>query len=120
MVADDCIRITGIRGHGRHGVFADERANGQEFAADIAYWLDVRPAAQSDELADGVDYGQVALIAHGILVGEPANLIETVAERIAGAVLALPGVQRVAVTVHKPQAPIPVPFDDVTITVERP
>lgn len=116
----DTIRITGVRAFGRHGVFAHERAEGQAFIADIAFEVDARPAARSDALDDSVDYGAVAQLAHDILAGEPCNLIETVADRIAEAVLALPGVQRVSVTVHKPQAPIPVPFDDVTITVERP
>jgi 7,8-dihydroneopterin aldolase/epimerase/oxygenase len=115
----DQIRIRGIRGIGHHGVFAHERADGQEFSVDVC--LDVRTstAADSDDLADTVDYGQVATAVHALVVGEPVDLIETLAERIASACLAFAGVERVAVTVHKPHAPIEVPFDDVELTIVR-
>lgn len=116
----DMITITGIRGFGRHGVFEHERVNGQEFSVDLVAHIDARPAAASDALEDSVDYGAMAQRAHDVLTGEPMNLIEAVAERIAVAILAMPGVRRVDVTVHKPQAPIPVPFDDVSVTVVRP
>lgn len=115
----DQIRIRGIRGTGHHGVFDHERADGQEFSVDVS--LDVRTAAAagSDDLADTVDYGQVATAVHAVVVGEPVDLIETLAERIATACLAFPGVERVAVTVHKPHAPIEVPFDDVELHIVR-
>lgn len=115
----DQIRIRGIRGTGHHGVFDHERADGQEFSVDVI--LDVRTAAAagSDDLADTVDYGQVATAVHAVVVGEPVDLIETLAERIATACLAFPGVERVAVTVHKPHAPIEVPFDDVELHIVR-
>jgi 7,8-dihydroneopterin aldolase/epimerase/oxygenase len=115
----DQIRIRGIRGIGHHGVLAHERAEGQEFSVDVA--LDVRTAtaAGSDDLADTVDYGQVANAVHALVVGEPVDLIETLAERVAAACLAFPGVERVKVTVHKPHAPIEVPFDDVQLRIVR-
>ena len=115
----DQIRIRGIRGTGHHGVFAHERADGQEFTVDVT--LDVRTsaAADSDDLADTVDYGLVANAVHAVIVGEPVDLIETLAERIAAACLGFPGVERVKVTVHKPHAPIEVPFDDVQLRIVR-
>jgi dihydroneopterin aldolase len=115
----DQIRIRGIRGTGHHGVFDHERADGQEFSVDVS--LDVRTAAAagSDDLADTVDYGLVATAVHAVVVGEPVDLIETLAERIATACLAFPGVERVGVTVHKPHAPIEVPFDDVELHIVR-
>lgn len=116
----DIITITGIAAFGRHGVFEHERVNGQEFSVDLVAHIDARAAAVSDDLDDSVDYGAMAQVAHDILTGEPANLIETVAVRIADAILQMPGVVRIVVTVHKPQAPIPVPFTDVSITVTRP
>jgi 7,8-dihydroneopterin aldolase/epimerase/oxygenase len=115
----DQIRIRGIRGTGHHGVFEHERADGQEFSVDVC--LDVRTAAAagSDDLADTVDYGQVANAVHALVVGEPVDLIETLAERIADACLDFTGVERVAVTVHKPHAPIEVSFDDVELHIVR-
>jgi 7,8-dihydroneopterin aldolase/epimerase/oxygenase len=54
-----------------------------------------------------------------VVEGEPVQLIETLAERVAGACLAYDRVDRVRVTVHKPEAPIEVPFRDVAVTIER-
>ena len=118
----DEIAITGIRAFGRHGVFAHERAEGQEFVVDAALYLDgavVQRAAVTDDVTDTVHYGEVAVRIAEIIGGDPVNLIETLAERIATAVLEGWPVHMVRITVHKPQAPIPVPFDDVTVSVTR-
>jgi dihydroneopterin aldolase len=77
------------------------------------------PAAESDRLTDTIDYGVVASTVVGIVEGEAVDLIETLAQRIADACLADPRVDKVQVTVHKPDAPITVPFDDVAVTIER-
>ncbi len=115
----DQIAILGIRGQGHHGVFQHERADGQEFIVDVVLDVSTAPAADSDDLADTVDYGAVAVAVHAVIVGEPVDLVETLAERIADACLAFTGVARVAVTVHKPHAPIPVPFTDVELRIVR-
>ena len=115
----DRIVVTGIRGHGRHGVFDHERRDGQEFAVDVELEVGTTAAARSDDLADTVDYGQVAIAVHALIVGEPVDLVETLAERVADACLAFGGVHAVSVTVHKPSAPIPVPFDDVQLRIRR-
>lgn len=115
----DQIFITGIRGMGRHGVFEHERAKGQEFLIDVELSVSTQSAAVSDDLADTVDYGAVAEAVHGLVVGPPVDLIETLGEQIASACLAFPGVHAVAVTVHKPHAPIDVPFGDVAVRIER-
>jgi dihydroneopterin aldolase len=115
----DQIVIRGIRGIGHHGVFDHERLEGQEFAVDVILDVSTRSAAGSDNLADTVDYGEVASAVHAVLVGEPVDLVETLAQRIADACLAFPGVVAVAVAVHKPHAPIAVPFDDVEVRIRR-
>ena len=115
----DRIFIDGIRGFGHHGVFDSERRDGQEFVVDIELAVDTWAAAQSDALAATVDYGAVAVAVHEVIVGEPVDLIETLAERIAQACLAFEGARAVVVTVHKPSAPIPVPFADVRVRIER-
>jgi dihydroneopterin aldolase len=115
----DRIMIAGIRGTGHHGVFEHERINGQEFLVDVTLTVDTQRVASTDDLADTVDYGAVADAVHALIVGEPLALIETLAARIADRCLSFPGVLGVVVTVHKPQAPIAVPFTDVTVTVER-
>lgn len=115
----DQIIVTGIRGFGFHGVLDFEREQGQEFSVDVVLDVDLAAAASSDDLDDTVNYADVATAAHELIVGEPVDLIETLAERIAQACLVHPAARRVEVTVHKPQAPIPVPFDDVMIRIVR-
>ncbi|MBK9739618.1 MAG: dihydroneopterin aldolase [Actinobacteria bacterium] len=115
----DQIVIRGIRGIGHHGVLDHERVDGQPFSVDVRLDLDTAVAAGSDSLDDTVDYGRVAKAVHELIVGEPVDLIETLAERIATACLDWPAVHRVRVTVHKPQAPIEVPFDDVEVRITR-
>lgn len=115
----DQVQLTGVSARGYHGVLPSERQTGQEFRADVVLYLDTRPAAAGDDLAQTVSYADVAQDVHDILAGEPVDLVETVAERIAAAVLARPQVEAVDVRVHKPQAPIPVPFADVEVAIRR-
>lgn len=115
----DRIALVGLRAHGRHGVYDFERAEGQEFVVDVTVHTSVRDAAASDDVADTVDYGAVAAAVVAIVEGEPVNLIETLAERIARTVLATWPVAQVEVTVHKPSAPIAAAFTDVAVTIVR-
>jgi dihydroneopterin aldolase len=115
----DEITLTGVRAFGHHGVFAQERRDGQEFVVDATLYLSTAPAAASDDVADTVHYGEVAERIVELVGGEPLNLIEGVAARIADALLAFDLVQMVAVTIHKPHAPITVPFSDVSVTIRR-
>ncbi|HYP74065.1 MAG TPA: dihydroneopterin aldolase [Microbacterium sp.] len=115
----DRIALTGIRATGHHGVYDHERRDGQEFVADVALELSLADAARSDDVVDTVHYGEFADAVAAILTGEPVNLLETLAQRIADAALADGRVRAVEVTVHKPQAPIAVAFGDVSVTIRR-
>lgn len=115
----DRIALTGLRVFGRHGVFEHEKRDGQEFVVDITLWLDLGKAAATDDLAETVHYGELAERAAAIVGGEPCDLIETVAGKVADAVMEDPRLHAVEVTVHKPSAPIPLKFDDVTVTIRR-
>lgn len=115
----DRIDIRGIRGFGRHGLLDEERRNGQEFVVDIAIDVDTALAGSSDDITHTVDYSAVAQYAHAMIEGEPRRLIESLAQAIAEGVRQLPNVVAVEVVVHKPHAPIPVAFTDVSVTVRR-
>lgn len=115
----DRIELRGLKVRGRHGVFEHERLHGQEFVIDITVWIDLAPAAASDELADTYDYGALAQLAYDIVGGTPRNLIETVGADIAEQVITDERVHAVEVTVHKPQAPISQAFDDVAVVTRR-
>jgi dihydroneopterin aldolase len=118
-VDTDLITLSGLRVHGRHGVFAHEREAGQDFIVDVSLRVSTTEAAASDDLRHTVDYGALADTLAAIVAGEPVNLIETLAERLADACLALDRVDSALVTVHKPQAPIAQQFSDVAVTIER-
>lgn len=118
-MTEDLLTLSGLRARAHHGVFEHERQDGQEFVIDVQVWLDSSPAAASDDLAQTVHYGILAEEVVAAVERDPVDLIETVAERIATVVLAHPPVLRTRVTLHKPFAPITVPFDDVSITIER-
>lgn len=115
----DRLTVRGLRARGRHGVLAAERSLGQEFVVDVELEVDLRAAAASDDLGETVDYGGLATDVVGIVEDDPVDLIETLAQRIADRCLEPERVSAVVVTVHKPQAPVPVPFDDVTVTIRR-
>lgn len=115
----DQIRLTGVRAVGKHGVLDFEHERAQTFVVDAALFLDLAPAGHSDDLHDTVDYGAIAKGIVAIIEGDHVDLIEKLADRIASMILEYPAVARTQVTVHKPSAPIVVPFDDVSVTVER-
>jgi dihydroneopterin aldolase len=115
----DRIDLTGIEVWARHGVLPEEKAKNQPFVIDVGIFLDTSKAAATDDLNDTIDYGQLAHDVHYLVAGESHNLIETVANQVAARVLEDPRVERVIVTVHKPQAPITVEFGDVMVTVDR-
>jgi 7,8-dihydroneopterin aldolase/epimerase/oxygenase len=118
-VTADRITLTGLRVHGRHGVYESERRAGQDFVVDVTLELDTTGAARSDDVADTVHYGELAEALAAVVGGEPVNLLETLAERLAAVCLADPRVTAADVTVHKPQAPIQLAFADVAVTIRR-
>ncbi len=115
----DRITLRGLRVRGHHGVFEHERRNGQDFVVDVVLSVDTGMAGQSDDLNDTIHYG---LLAEGLAADverDPLDLIEALAQRLADRCLKDPRVEEVEVTVHKPQAPVTVPLDDVAVTITR-
>ena len=118
-MASDRITLTGLRVHGRHGVLPEEREQGQDFVVDAVLKLDTRAAAATDDLAQTVDYGVLAQRLAEVVAGEPVDLLETLAQRIADVCLVDERVEWTEVTVHKPAAPIQATFTDVALTIHR-
>lgn len=115
----DRITITGIEVFAYHGVHQFERDYGQKFVVDLTIGASLQAAGESDALDQTIDYGQMARLVVNIVKTEPVNLLETLAERICAAVLAHPLADSVEVTVHKPEAPLDLPFSDVSVTLVR-
>ena len=115
----DRIALRGVSAHAHHGVYPFEREHGQLFSVDAVLEVDTRAAAVGDDLDKTVNYAELAQQLYAVLTGEPVNLLETLAQRLAAVCLANPLVDAVEITVHKPQAELGVPFDDVTVSIRR-
>jgi dihydroneopterin aldolase len=115
----DRITLTGLRVRGHHGVYEHERRDGQDFVVDVTVWIDLAAAAATDDVADTVHYGELAGRVAEIVSGTPRNLIETVGAEIADGVMKDGRAHAVEVTIHKPDAPIPLDFADVAVTIRR-
>ncbi|MCW2603485.1 MAG: putative dihydroneopterin aldolase [Pseudonocardiales bacterium] len=111
--------MTGLRVRGFHGVYPEERRDGQDFVVDVALELDLAVPAASDDVSDTVHYGELAQALAAVVAGDPVDLLETLAGRLSAVCLADPRVEAATVTVHKPQAPIPLSFGDVSVTIRR-
>ena len=115
----DEITLTGLRATAFHGVLDHERRDGQVFVIDVTVMLPLGDAATTDDLARTIHYGELAEEVVAAVESNPVDLIETVAERIASVVLAHERAMFTRVTVHNRQAPITVPFEDVSVTITR-
>ncbi len=119
-VVSDRIAVRGMRFLGRHGVTLEERMEPQPIEVDVEMALDLSRPAESDELADTVDYAAVFTTVAGIVEGQSFRLLEALAATIADAILADQPVDAVEVRVRKPKAPLPGAFDTVEVTLRRP
>jgi len=116
----DSIFIKGLTLHAYHGVMSHEAKVGQTFAIDIELDIDLSEAARSDKVADTVSYDQVVTRATEAFLGHRFRLIEAAAGSVADTILAaFPRVAKVAVTIHKPHAPVAATFSDVGVRIVR-
>lgn len=113
----DRVRLAGMRFSAVHGVYDFERLQPQTFVVDLT--CDLSPRPDSDDLATTVDYAELSKAVQADITGQPVNLIETLAERVARTCLNHPLIAAVEVTVHKPDAAMPVELDDVAVTITR-
>ena len=116
---NDRIELRGVEVYARHGVLESEQEKAQVFKVDVIAFTDVSAPAATDDLADALDYSTLAMEVREVVGSESHRLIETVASRVADVVMGHPNVNRSVVTIHKPDAPIDVVFEDVSVTVER-
>ncbi len=115
----DTIFFKGMTFYGYHGVYPEETRLGQRFVVDLELGLDLAPAARTDDLNQTVDYGRVYQVVRELVEGKPCRLVETLAERIADALLAGFPVEEVRVRVTKPNPPIPGHYDAVGVEIRR-
>jgi len=112
------VRLVNAVFYAHHGVMKEEHRIGGRYEVDVAMELDVTAAAEQDDLTKTVDYERVYRMVREVVTGETFYLIERIAYLIANAVQeAFPDVQRVSVTVRKPNPPVGGPCDRAEATV---
>lgn len=116
----DFIKITNLKVFAHHGVFPEETRDGQDFYVNAKLFLDCRKAGKTDNLSDSLNYGEVSHFITDFLQDHTYKLIESVAEQLAEAMLlSMPVLKGVEIELCKPYAPIGLPFENVSVTIER-
>lgn len=115
----DRIVMEGMVFFGRHGVYPAERELGARFTVDVELECDLAAAAASDRLEDTVDYAHAYQLVREVVEGEPSQLLESVAGRIADRLLELDRVAATTVRVRK-RPPLPGEFHAFWVEVTRP
>lgn len=119
MTAPLTIEVRGLTVHAHHGVHSDEREHGQRFVLDLVLVPRSSLGCETDRLGDTVSYGDAARMAVEVATSTRFDLIERLAAHVADALLARLPLERATITVHKPEAPLGLEFDDVAVTVSR-
>lgn len=116
----DEIRIENLQVYAHHGVYREENEKGQNFYINVILETDTRKAGILDDLGLSTNYGEVCMFLHHFLKEHTYKLIETVAEMAAEALLLhFPLIKNVTLEVRKPEAPIPLPFESVSVKITR-
>ncbi len=105
--------------YGFHGVFAAEKELGQQLQVDVELYLDLKSAAAADDLELSINYVEVYTLVKEIVEEREFNLLETLAETIAGEILAAYTVEEVVVRVRKPSPPSGGILDHVEVEISR-
>ncbi len=116
----DLIEIKAIHSFGYHGVLEAENIAGQDFYVDVSLELDLTRASVTDDVSDTVNYAEITDLVIEEVTGDRVALIEKLAGRIADRIKdTYPQIASVAVTVHKPQAPVNAKVKDISVTINR-
>ncbi|MDI6812131.1 MAG: dihydroneopterin aldolase [Desulfitobacteriaceae bacterium] len=119
MVEHDIIHLRGLEFYAYHGVLPEEQRLGQKFIVDVDLYHDLQSAGISDEVGDTLNYAEVYAEIKGVVESGPYRLLEHLAEQIAETLLTTFPCDEVRVEVHKPQAPVPGLFRDISVEIRR-
>ena len=114
----DLLVLEGMSFYGYHGETQAERTLGNRFHVDVELRMDLSTAGRADDIADTIDYSHAFALVRGVVEDQQYSLIEAVADRIAAALLAEPGIASVKVRVGK-QPPIAGAIDRCSVIIER-
>ncbi len=113
----DYITIKGLKIFAHHGVLEEETRNGQDFYVNARLYYDMENASHTDEVTDAVHYGEVCMFMTEFLQNNTYKLLErAVAETMQAVLKEFPLLQGLEMELCKPNAPIPLPFENVSVT----
>lgn len=116
----DIIRIDNLEVYAYHGVYDEEKEKGQYFYVNAELYTNTRKAGMNDDLDASTNYGTVCDFIHDFMTKHTYDLIETVAEQLAQALLLeFKLVKSVLLEIRKPHAPIEKEFESVSVEIER-
>lgn len=116
----DKIQLNKMEFYGYHGVFPEENQLGQRFIVDLTVHVNLKRAGQTDDLNHSINYAELYTICREIVEGDPFQLIEAVAEKIADSLLIhYRDINSCTVKVIKPDPPIKGHYESVAIEITR-
>lgn len=115
----DVIRLSNMAFFGYHGPRSIEREIGQQYMADVELHLMRTKIPSEDDISKTVDYIEIFDIAREIIENQSFKLIETIAEKIAGAILEKYDIISVDVSVRKLKPAIQGVMDYAEIKISR-
>lgn len=116
----DCIKIDNLKVYAYHGVFEEEKQNGQEFYINAVLKTNLKKAGITDELSHSTHYGEVCLQIEKSMTEKSYDLIERAAEKtVEDILLNFPLIREVNLELRKPNAPIPMEFESVSVQLTR-
>ncbi len=118
--ARDEIRIEKLEVYAYHGVYPEEKKDGQTFVINATLYTDIHRAGMEDRLELSTDYGAVCAFIEKWMGECRFDLIEAVAEKLSRAILLkFPLISAMDLEIGKPEAPIEQPFGCVYVKVHR-
>lgn len=114
------ILVQGLQVFGYHGVYEQEKEEGQTFLVNCVMDTSFASAIHSDDVGETVDYGTVCLFIKKYFEEKAYDLLEKVADELATSIMyAFPGIEKIQIQITKPNAPIPMEFKSVGVRVEK-
>ena len=115
--SDVTIEITGLSLYTHHGVDEAERTVGQRLVFDLSFDLSDCDATVTDRIEDTIDYGEVCQQVALAAQERSYRTLERLCSAIADRMMDRYNADAVTVRATKPEPPIPLPVEEVTVEV---
>ena len=113
------IEIVGLSLYTHHGVSAAEREIGQRLVLDVRFDIGEPDALITDRVEDTVDYGEVCNVVSLVAQQRSYKTLERLCSAVADRLLDQFSADEVWVKAAKPEPPIPLAVDEVSVEVWR-